>query len=229
MAERCVKVYPVFERLWHWTQMVLIMVLVFTGFGMNGVHSIIPFKPAVMLHTIAALVLLVVWIFATFWLFTTGTWRQFVPRIEGLIQVGRYYAWGVFRGEEHPHQKVYWRKHNPLQVAAYFGLKMFIFPAIWSTGILYLTYNFWAGPSGSGTLSVIAQIHLGAAYAIAAFVIIHLYLLTLGHGFRAHVRPMIDGYEQIDLTPEQEAYLETNEPDRLREPKASRQKPPQAA
>lgn len=26
---------------------------------------------------------------------------------------------------------------------------------------------------------------------------------------------MISGYEEVDLTPEQEAYLEANEPDRL--------------
>ncbi len=43
-----------------------------------------------------------------------------------------------------------------------------------------------------------------------AFVVTHVYLMTLGHGFRAHVCPMIDGYEDIDLAPEQETYLETN-------------------
>ncbi|SDJ28427.1 Cytochrome c [Aliiruegeria lutimaris] len=65
-------------------------------------------------------------------------------------------------------------------------------------------------------LAVIADFHVLAAYAIGAFVITHVYLLTLGHGFRAHVRPMIDGYEDTDLTPEQEAYLESNEPKRLK-------------
>lgn len=217
MAERCVKVYPFFERLWHWSQMVLIVVLVVTGFGLNGLHGLLSFKAATMIHTVAALLLLLLWAFATFWLFTTGTWKQFLPRIQGLLQVGRYYAWGVFRGEDHPYQKVYWRKLNPLQAATYFGLKWFVFPAIWITGILYLTYNWWAGPGGSGALSLIALVHLAAAYVIAAFVIIHVYLLTLGHGFRAHVRPMVDGYEMIDLTPEQEAYLEANEPERLRD------------
>ncbi|MCI2393188.1 cytochrome b/b6 domain-containing protein [Aliiroseovarius sediminis] len=216
MARRFVKVYPRFERLWHWTQMVMIMILMFTGFGLNGLHSLLPFGPAVMLHTLAALVLLAIWIFATFWLFTTGTWRQFIPQIEGLFKMARFYAYGVFRGEEPPYQKIFWRKHNPLQALTYFGLKVVVFPAIWGSGLLYLTYNFWAADEGSTfMLYVIANVHLLAAYVIAAFVVIHVYLLTVGHGFRAHVRPMVTGYDCIDLTSEQEAYLETNEPGRL--------------
>lgn len=216
MTKRCVKVFPFFERFWHWSQVLLIMILMFTGFGLNGVHSILPFGPAVMLHTFAALALLALWIFATFWLFTTGTWKQFVPKLEGMIQVARFYAFGVFRGEEHPYRKVFWRKHNPLQAATYFGLKWFVFPAIWISGLLYLTYGFWDAPGAQDSLWIIANIHLLAAYVVAAFVIVHVYLLTVGHGFRSHVRPMITGYDEIDLTPEQEAYLETNEPDRIR-------------
>ncbi|SDN86298.1 cytochrome b561 [Lutimaribacter pacificus] len=218
MAKRCVKVYPRFERFWHWAQVVLILTLLFTGMGLNGVHSALHFGPAVMLHTVAALALLALWIFATFWLFTTGTWRQFIPKIEGMIAVARFYAYGVFRGEEHPYKKIFWRKHNPLQAATYFGLKWFVFPAIWVTGIAYLTYNIWAGSVAAPVawITAIANAHLLAAYVIVAFVIVHVYLLTVGHGFRSHVTPMITGYDTIDLTPEQEAYLETNEPGRLK-------------
>ncbi len=215
---RCVKVYPLFERLWHWAQMALIMVLLFTGLAISGIHSLVPFGPAVMLHTVAALTLLALWVFATFWLFTTGTWKQFIPKIEGLIEVAKFYAWGVFKGEEHPYKKMFWRKHNPLQAATYFGLKWFVFPAIWSTGLLYLTYNFWADSVGNASfwIWVIANLHILSAYVIAAFVVVHVYMLTVGHGFRSHVKPMITGYDEIELTAEQEAYLETNEPGRLR-------------
>ena len=216
MTKRIVKVYPLFERLWHWAQVVLIMILLFTGLGLNGVHGVLPFGPAVMFHTMAALALLVLWIFATFWLFTTGTWRQFIPKIEGMLSVARFYAFGVFRGEAHPYEKIFWRKHNPLQAATYFVLKWAIFPAVWITGLLYLTYNFWSGGDSVLAITVIANLHLLSAYVIAAFVIVHVYLLTVGHGFREHVRPMVTGYDEIDLTPEQEAYLESNEPGRLK-------------
>lgn len=217
MAKRTVNVFPLFERFWHWTQAALIFVLMFTGFGLNGVHSLIPFGPAVMLHTIAALCLLGVWIFATFWLFTTGTWKQFIPKIEGMLEVARFYAYGVFKGEHHPYRKILWRKHNPLQAATYFALKWFVFPVVWVTGLLYLSYNFWEDwAQSTWIITVVANLHLLTGYVVAAFVIVHVYLLTVGHGFRAHVRPMITGYDEVDLTPEQEAYLETNEPERIR-------------
>ncbi|MDF1871158.1 cytochrome b/b6 domain-containing protein [Vannielia sp.] len=223
MSRRCVKVYPVFERFWHWTQVLLITILLITGMGLHGMHHLLPFGPAVMIHTITALTLLALWIFATFWLFTTGTWKQFIPRIEGMIEVARFYAWGVFRGEKHPYKKLFWRKHNPLQAATYFGLKWFVFPAIWGTGLLYLGYALWedAIADSSWWLSVVANLHLLAAYVIAAFIIVHVYLLTVGHGFRSHVRPMVTGYDEIELTAEQEAYLETNEPERLRHARAT--------
>lgn len=217
MATHDVKVFPFFERFWHWSQVVLILTLLFTGLGLNGVHGLIPFGPAVMLHTLAALTLMVLWVFTAFWMATTGTWRQFIPRIEGMIQVARFYAIGVFKGEEHPYKKIFWRKHNPLQAATYFGLTWVVFPAIWISGLLYLTYNLWGqGAAGTFWLTAIAGVHLMAAYVIVAFVIVHVYLLTVGHGFRSHVRPMITGYDEIDLTPEQEAYLRSNEPGRIR-------------
>lgn len=217
MANRIVKVYPRFERFWHWAQMLLIVLLAFTGFGLNGTHGLMPFEAAVMLHTITALVLLGLWIFTGFWMVTTGTWRQFVPTTEGILRVARFYAYGIFKGEEHPHRKMYWRKHNPLQVIAYFGLTVFMFPAMWITGLLYLTYNFWEPvPDSSFWLMIVANLHLLVAYLIVTFVVIHLYLLTTGHGFRDHVKPMVSGFEEIDLTPEQEAYLEKNEPWRLK-------------
>ena len=57
---------------------------------------------------------------------------------------------------------------------------------------------------------------MGNTYAIIAFVIIHVYLLTTGHSFAAHVKPMITGYDTLDLTPEEEAYLAADEPGRIR-------------
>ncbi|WP_428543656.1 cytochrome b/b6 domain-containing protein [Profundibacter sp.] len=141
MSKRQVKIYPRFERLWHWTQALLIFILLFTGLGLNGLHHILPFGPAAMIHSAAAILLLILWIFATFWLFTTGNWRQFVPTLDGLLKVVRFYAYGVFKGEQPPYRKMIWRKYNPLQSLSYFGLKVAVFPLVWSTGILYLTYK----------------------------------------------------------------------------------------
>jgi hypothetical protein len=44
----------------------------------------------------------------------------------------------------------------------------------------------------------------------------HVHLLTTGHSFAEHVRPMITGYDKVELTPAEEAYREADEPGRIR-------------
>lgn len=217
MTIRRVRIYSLFERFWHWTQMLLIMTLLFSGFGLHGLHHLIDFETAVNLHTTAALLLLLLWAFAVFWLFTTRTWRHFIPTWRGMWQVLRFYSYGIFKGEHHPYRKAYWRKHNPLQALAYLMLKIFLFPLIWTTGLAYLFYFLWRHlPQANDWLTWIAYVHTGAAYAILVFVLVHVYMLTTGHSFREHLMPMITGFDWVDLTPEEEAYLLKDEPENIR-------------
>lgn len=212
------RVFKRFERLWHWSQMALIFTLIFTGFGVYGVHDLISFSDAVTIHTGAALILLGIWAFATFWLFTTGEWRHYMPTRKNFIKVARYYSFGIFKGEHHPYIKTYRRKHNPLQALTYLLVKTVIFPAIWISGIAYLLISFGLGEFFSGIdIGWIAVIHIIAAFAIVMFVIAHVYLLTTGHSFVEHVKPMITGYDDVDLTDEELAYLRANEPNTIKE------------
>ncbi len=216
MTQRRVLLFTRLELFWHWAQMVLIMILLFTGFGIHGFHSLLAFKTAVSWHTGSALGLLLLWIFAIFWHLTTGAWRHYVPTTNGLWRVARFYAYGIFKGERHPYRKAYWRKHNPLQAMSYLALKLFLFPAIWISGILYLLYAFWETAAPGGALTWVALIHTAVAFAILIFVIIHIYLLTTTDSFKEHVMPMISGFDEVDLTPEEEAYLEKDEPGHIR-------------
>jgi len=217
MAMRFIKVFNGFERFWHWTQMALIFTLLFTGFNIHGFYSVLSFESAVYAHSLAAIGLMVLWVFAIFWYLTTGNWRHYLPTTNGLLPVARYYAWGIVKGEEHPYRKRFWCKHNPLQAMSYLALKLFLFPAIWISGLLYLLYVLWsAGPATNDALTWVAMVHTAAAFAIAVFVILHVYLLTTGHSFKEHVMPMINGFDQVDLSPEEEAYLERDEPAHIR-------------
>jgi len=138
-------VFKRFERIWHWSQMALIFTLLFSGAAIYGVNPLISFADAVTLHTWAAIILIVIWLFATFWLFTTGQWRHYLPTTENFIKVARFYAFGIFKGEAHPYRKTYRRKHNPLQAVTYLLVKTVIFPAIWLSGIPYLLISFGIG------------------------------------------------------------------------------------
>lgn len=208
MTMRRVMIFSRFERFWHWSQMMLIFILLFSGFAIHGLHGMLDFQTAVVVHAVCALALIVLWVFAIFWHLTTGNWRHYLPTGKGLWSVARYYAYGIFKGERHPYRKAFWRKHNPLQALTYLMLKLVLFPAIWLSGLAYLLYPLWAEAAiGTGLLAGIALLHTAVAFAILMFVIAHVYVLTLGH-FMEHVKPMITGYDEIDLTSAEEAYLE---------------------
>lgn len=125
-----------FERFWHWTQALLIFVLLFTGFAIHGSYDVMRFSTAVQVHTLAAWALIVLWIFAIFWHFTTGEWRQYIPTRDGLFAVMHYYLVGTFTGAAHPYKKTSRAKHNPLQRLAYLFFKLIISPIIWASGLL---------------------------------------------------------------------------------------------
>jgi thiosulfate reductase cytochrome b subunit len=92
-----------------------------------------------------------------------------------------------------------------------------LFPAIWASGLAYLVHFGWRDlPNAPAWLSGVALVHTATAYAILAFVIAHIYLLTTGHSFREHVAPMITGFDEVDLSPEEEAYLLKDQPGQIR-------------
>ena len=183
-----IQVFRIFERIWHCSQAASIFILVFTGLAIHGVNPLISYGTAVTVHSIVAIALLLLWAFGTFWLFTTGQWRHYIPTTKNMLQVARYYAYGVFKGEHHPFHKTYRNKHNPLQALTYLLLKIVIFPGIWISGIAYLLISFGVGDFLSFIpLEYIAIIHVISAIAIIIFIILHLYILTIGESFIEHV------------------------------------------
>ncbi|MCE0759041.1 cytochrome b/b6 domain-containing protein [Marinobacter sp. G11] len=188
-----------FERFWHWSQALLIFVLLFTGFAIHGTYDVMRFSTAVQVHTLAAWALIVLWVFAIFWHFTTGEWRQYIPTRDGLFAVMHYYLIGTFTGASHPYKKTSKAKHNPLQRLAYLFFKVVISPIIWVSGLLYLFYNDWpATLAGALELETVALVHTGAAFAMLVFIIAHVYMTTMGKTLTSHIKPMITGYEDLD-------------------------------
>lgn len=195
MAKKAyVKIFARFERFWHWTQALLVLLLMLTGGALHGLYNLFPWKIAFILHLGAALALIVLWIFAIFWHFTTGEWRQYLPTMDRLGAVIRFYAYGIFLGEAHPSKPTVRRKHNPLQRLSYLLLKLVINPAIWITGMLYLSINLTGLP-----LVSVAWAHVIAGYAMALFVLIHVYMATTGETVGAYLKAMVTGYAWVEV------------------------------
>lgn len=56
-------VYKRFERFWHWTQSLLIIVMIATGFEIHGSYQWLGFEGAMFWHEVCALTLVVLWLF----------------------------------------------------------------------------------------------------------------------------------------------------------------------
>ncbi len=215
--KQAVKIYTIYERFWHWSQAVLIFILAFTGFGLHGTHSFMDFESAVELHTTSAILLIVLWLFTTFWNFTTGNWRQFLPKRGGMFAVIKYYAWGILSGAQHPHIKTLRHKQNPLQALAYLTFMILIGPALAATGIVYLLYDLWNGmPNAGFYFQIVVFMHTAAAFLMVAFAIIHVYMTTTGKTPFAYIKTMITGVEKVELSEVEEAYLEAEKPNLLK-------------
>ena len=190
--------YTHYERLWHWLQMVLIVALLSTGFEIHGLFAWLGFEEAVGVHNFVGLSWLILFAFFVFWVFTTGEWRQYVPTTRKMLSMIRYYSYGIFRGEPHPVPKRKDAKHNPLQRLVYLSLAALLLPVQMGSGFLYWSYNSWKDWGLHWLpLKVVALVHLGGAFAILSFLVVHVYMTTTGHSVFAHIRAMITGWEEV--------------------------------
>jgi thiosulfate reductase cytochrome b subunit len=203
MRRQKVNIYKGFERFWHWMQAILIFFLAFTGFEIHGSYSFLGFKDAVRYHNIAATMFLVLIIFAIFWHFTTGEWKQYIPTLKNVKAQLDFYLLGIFRNAPHPTKKTLISKLNPFQRLTYFGLKVLVIPIMVTSGLLYMFYRF---PGRHGveainikSLSFIALAHTLGAFLLVAFVIVHLYLITTGETVSSNLKAMLSGYEELEV------------------------------
>ena len=199
MTAEKIYIFKRFERFWHWTQAALIIFMMISGFEIHGVYRLFGFGKAVSLHTVAAWSLITLWVFAIFWHFTTGEWKQYIPTLEKADAMLKYYLTGIFTDAPHPFRQTTLTKHNPLQRLAYLGVKLLINPLIWVSGLLYLYYGSWGALGLSGlSLHWVALAHTAAAFMMLIFFIAHVYLSTTGHTPLAHIKAMITGWEETD-------------------------------
>ncbi len=193
-------VYRGFERFWHWSQALLILFLMLTGFEIHGSVSFFGFEQAVRYHSVAATAFLVLIVFAIFWHFTTGEWRQYLPTMKNLRAQAEYYLFGIFRNAPHPWKKTVLSKLNPLQKLVYLGLKLLVIPVMVCSGLLSMYYRY---PSrhdiealNIAGLTGVALVHTAGAFLLVAFLIVHLYLITTGRTVVSNLRAMLTGWEE---------------------------------
>jgi thiosulfate reductase cytochrome b subunit len=113
------------------------------------------------------------------------------------VRQGLYYAFGVFRGWPNPYPTKPDAKFNPLQKVAY-GTVMFVLtPLIAATGILYGDIPLFRGIIGiMGGIRILDAVHVVVAYLFVIYLIVHVYMATLGPTPFTHIKAMLTGYEE---------------------------------
>lgn len=196
--------YSVGERIWHWVQATAILLLLITGAEAHfpGSFKVFGFTLSIYIHRVIGFLLLLNFLLGGFYHLSVGTIKQFFPRprgfFDGLFLQARYYLIGYFKGEPHPFEKTPEHKLNPLQKLTYFLLLNILLPVQVLTGLLmwgsvYFPETF----KMFGGLPVLAPIHTLGAYLFVAFLIVHIYMTTLGPTPWTMIKSMLNGWEEI--------------------------------
>jgi thiosulfate reductase cytochrome b subunit len=138
------------------------------------------------------------WFVYTVW---TGNLRRHYgigkKDVTGMVAQARYYLFSIFSGEENPFKATADAKYNPLQKIAYDAVMFVFLPVLSFTGLLFVDIpavrRYLLSENLMGLLDAI---HLIFAYVVVLFLIIHLYMVTLGDTVFSYTKAMILGYEE---------------------------------
>ncbi len=190
-------------RIWHWANALVVISLIITGFKLRliGVAASPAHNAPLLMHRYAGWAMV---ISSAFWmaygLLSGHLARHYTLRRHdmkaGLTQA-KFYLFSIFRGEENPFRPSPGGKFNPLQKLAY-GSIMCIFTAILMiTGVLFSDLFFFRKfILQLNAMKLIDAIHVAGAYVFVLYLIVHLYMSTLGWKAFAHIKAMFTGYHE---------------------------------
>lgn len=200
--------YPIWVRLWHLANAILVIVLIITGLSMQYTDKpdyilVVGFARAVKWHNIAATLLTFNYIFFISGNILTDNNKYYrISKknfISDLVMQFKYYAFGMFKGEKHPFPVTLDRKFNPLQKLTYVLTMYAAFPLLIISGLGLLfpetVINRFLGVSGMILTDIL---HITMGFFISIFMIIHIYTCTLGARPTSLFKSMISGYHESD-------------------------------
>jgi thiosulfate reductase cytochrome b subunit len=201
---------PLPVRIWHWANAVGFVLLILTGLQIRylGAVQLLSFKTAVVLHNWIGFALIAnfaIWL--GFYLFTDKI-RVYHPELSprkhflATFRQMRYYGYGIFRGDPNPHHIGVYQKFNALQSVMYQIVMMIVVPLQFYTGVLLWDVTRFSGQVELlGGVRIVDTVHVLLFIFFCSFIIMHVYLSSLGHTPSAHFKAMLTGYEDVDDEP----------------------------
>jgi thiosulfate reductase cytochrome b subunit len=196
--------YPIWLRFWHGLNAIGIIILIITGISMQSIveSSIIDFKTAISLHNISGVVVTLSYFIFLIGNMITNNYKFYIIKpknfIKRPVKQAYYYIWGMFHNMKPPYPLSEKRKFNPLQKYFYVIVMYLIVPAVIITGIALLfpeiiierVYNY------SG-IFVTAIFHSALGFFISIFLIIHLYVASIGKSPLDNFKSIINGWHHV--------------------------------
>lgn len=200
-------IHPLPVRLWHWANALGFVLLIATGLQIRyaGALDVLGFRAAVQLHNWIGFALIAnFFIWLGFYLFTDKI-KVYLPEMSPVkhfrdtFRQMQFYGYGIFRGDPNPHHVSAYRKFNPLQSVMYQIVMMLVVPLQFYTGVLLWDVGRFASQvEFFGGLRVLDTLHVLMFIFFCGFIIVHVYLCTLGHTTLAHFKAMVTGYEEVE-------------------------------
>ena len=195
--------HPLPLRVWHWVNALIVTLLLVTGIQlrMAGIPDLPPHSTTLLIHRYAGWAMVAS---GVFWLIyslaTDHLGRHYTLRrrdIKGVFSQTKFYVWSIFKGEENPFQSSPDEKFNPLQKLAYGAVICIFTPVLVATGFLFsdilLVRKYilaW------DIVKLLDAIHVIGAYLFVLYLVVHVYMATLGRTPLSHIKAMIVGYEE---------------------------------
>jgi thiosulfate reductase cytochrome b subunit len=192
-------------RIWHFVHGICIILLILTGIPLRYPDLYVLFgtvRKTVQLHNLFGFIVTAdYFLWFIYYVMKREMVKQYIPTIkdltEGTMRQGNYYFFRIFFGDPAPFEPSPEAKFNSLQKITYAGIMLFILPLQIFTGILLIDLEFFLPVIAVlGGVRVVDAFHVILAYVFTSFLIMHLYLATLGHTFSAHFKMIILGYEE---------------------------------
>ncbi|HPE55812.1 MAG TPA: cytochrome b/b6 domain-containing protein [Bacteroidales bacterium] len=202
MSEEKLYLYPMWLRLWHWTNALLFLVLIITGLSLqySGVEgAFIRFDIAVTYHNIAGIILTISFAFFLVANRISGNRKFYKVKRKGfikrLMKQFRYYIYGVFVGEPKPYPVSEKRKFNPLQKLSYIVVMFGFMPLIIITGfgLLFPEINL-ENVFGVAGIYLTVLLHITVGFGLSVFMIVHIYFCTFGKTVGSEFKSMFTGW-----------------------------------
>lgn len=204
MATEKIYFYPVWLRIWHGLNALGIIALILTGISMqsSGDLFFINFKLIVNLHNIAGILVTLCYFVFFFGNLFTGNGKYYLVKPSGFlkrpIKQAYYYAWGMFHGMKSPYPLSEKRKFNPLQKYSYILVMYLAIPFVIISGIALLFPEIIIDKfySFSG-IFVTAIFHSAMGFFISIFLIVHLYIASIGKSPLENFKSIVNGWYSI--------------------------------